>query len=654
MYSICEGYLKLTISHKAASSLLITVVLFCAFTALAFTGLFDLIEARFYNPSIMASIDRDILRNAVSINGFIEEIETNFSDTLRLSAIRRSFLPNQSAEDIFERSRIYGLFAESTGGVQWIRFIDAGGHRIHYSTNPEDILRQDRLSMAYRNYDDPELLYDKIAVAAGGEAKYLFDGEADRLVFSFPFYDSFDVYRGTAVFSLSIKAVSDRLISEGSIRVNQNIAVITEPPGLLFGMPLSVEGPLIPLAAAAWKEGGMKAVRLESGNLDSSLYLFTAKAAQGFYIGKLVEETLFAFPMTMKIILLASFFLTLYLTIFLLFNLRQDSVTIVQNRLKQLQIALIEQFYDRKADMDCSRWSRELESRRDEINSQLKEGIKKISDSKNQEIDALIDKSWNELLSVMGGYRESVIDEDKLQQILNRILASIPSAAIAAPAIALSPHSAAKEIDAADTPDEAEVLDELEEAEPVEEIIEEIEMIEEPEELAEIIEEAEMNSGTVAGDLQPASEIDMANLASQIEFGTGAEPETHDDAEPLHEDLEILSPFSTMFSDLADADSEAANREYTDSSAPEAIMSKTALILFSRPFNSIGRTEIENLEVLQGNEEEPAMVLDIDDDTVIEEHDGIHYISGETLNSGSKDELVLNKEFKELVDSILK
>ena len=73
----------MTTSHKAALSLLITVLLFGAFAALAFTGLFDLIEARFYNPAVSGSVLREVTANAEEIDSFLGELQIRFSDTLK-------------------------------------------------------------------------------------------------------------------------------------------------------------------------------------------------------------------------------------------------------------------------------------------------------------------------------------------------------------------------------------------------------------------------------------------------------------------------------------------------------------------------------------------------------------------------------------------
>jgi hypothetical protein len=520
----------LTVSQKAALSLLITVVLFAGFTVLAFTGLFDLIESRFYNPSIVSSLTGEVHGNAQVVDKFITELENSFSRTLQEDSVKRSFLPNQSAEDIFERSRIYGMLLESVAGFQGVRFIDTGGTRIHYSTYQADILRQDRLSTAYHNYADGDFPYSRIASSDQAALRLIFDDAGNRIFFSLPFYDSFDVFRGTALFSLSIRAVAERLTGEGRIRAGENISIVSDPVGIVLGVPPVSESALIPGIAAVWDEGILSLTSMDSVS-GISLALLSTKTSHGFFLGSLINESRFVFPQLMRIILLAAFFLTVYLTVFLLFNLRQDSLTIVQDRLKQLQISLIEQYYDRKNDIDWGHWSRELEQRREEIRGELKQGIKtkpkgKTGKDGKDDIDVLIDKSWDELLNVIAGRRDkaSVIDEEKLQTILNRVLSA--SASIPAPAPAPSPVRA-------QTPPAAEEVEELRDAEPAEEM-EELPDAEPLEELEDLADAEPLEEVEELADAEPLEELEELPDAEPLE-----EAEELADAEPL-EELEDL------------------------------------------------------------------------------------------------------------------
>jgi hypothetical protein len=416
-----------TVSQKVALSLLISVFLFAGFTVLAFTGLFDLVETRFYNPSIIKGLTEDVNRDTETIQEFLAELQRRFSATLQETPVKSSFLPNQTAEDIFERTRIYGLLLESLGGLQGVRFIDAGGSKIHYSTYAQDILRQDRFSLAYRDYrDSPENLpYGQIEALNGGNMKITFDNPGGRIVFSFPFYDSLDVYRGTALFALSLRGVTEQLIREGRIKAGESLSLLGDPMGLVTGIPYSLENVLLPAIASLWEEGSLSLSPLDSAGSGISLVLFSSKTPQGIFVGRLVDESVFSFPLPLKVILLSSFFLTVYLIIFLVFNAKQDVMTVLENRLRQLRLSFIEQYYDRKSGMDLDQWNRELEQRHEEIRAELKRGLG-IRGEDNKEIDGLIDNFWDELLAITGDRRDMKAaaggDEQKLRAILNRIL----------------------------------------------------------------------------------------------------------------------------------------------------------------------------------------------------------------------------------------
>ena len=757
-------------SQKAAISLLITILLFGGFTVLAFTGLFDVIEARFYNPTIAASINREITRNAAIIDEFVTDTKFHFSQTLREPAVQRSFLLNQSAEDILERSRIYGFLRESVGGFQWVRFIDAEGARIHFSTYAGDILTQGPQFITFRNFNEPNFPYEAIAAESGEGSRLILDSEGDRIFFSFPIYDHFDIYRGTALFSLSARALSDLFIREGRLSVGHNISVVSNPPGFLSGTPaVFAEENLISQVASIWREGVLNVARLHSAESGVSLTLLSLRSPQGFFVGRLVNDELFLFPQTMRILLLLSFFFTVYLTVFLFFNLRQDSVTIIQDRMKKLQFSLIEQYYESKSEIDWNRWSWELEQRRGEINAQLKRGVKIASDKKAKDIDVIIDKSWDELLSVIGGVKETAIDENKLQLLLNRLVAAIPNAAIpprisaqsvsAAPAdVPVVDASSAKgsssevqiveelenlesveeleeleeielvedaenieslteteateiiddleEIEAAeDVEDEddvteievaqaikeiesakaTELVEELEEVEPIEELLEEVETVEEVEELEE--------ENATASPVNSPPQLDVAHIASEIEFNGTTQTESSNEKEIPWDDFEIVSPFDA-FSNLSALDDEDTPEEEsaaeTESGAspseitaevetedkdslPETSAEAGELFplsgdkkksLLNNQFADINQgytlttkaffnvvANIETLEALPDDSEER---VDFDHTGIIKEREGVPYINEDALKSGDTTEPDLNQDFKTLVDSVMK
>ncbi|MFA6504740.1 MAG: hypothetical protein WCT14_01510 [Treponemataceae bacterium] len=520
----------MTVSQKISVSLLISVVLFAGFAALAFTGLFELVETRFYNPAVAKGLSRDVAADAASAGEFLDELRDRFSGVLNEGAVKRSFLPNQGAEDIFERTKLFGNLMESLPGLQSIRFIDTSGKRIHFSTSKSDILRQDRLSVFYRNYGETpgDLPFDTLAAADTDSLRLVIDAPRDRLLFSFPFRDSFDVYKGSALFSLSIRAVVERLIADGRIKVGEDLVLVPEPSGAVSGLPKVGRDGLVSAVAQAWRDGARGLTPLARSSEGKSFALVSGKTRGGFYVARVVGEDLFVFPPAMKAILLVSFFLTVYLIVFLFLNLRQDSMVVVRERIKRFQISLLEEYYDRKEALDWDRWSRELDQRREEVRGELKRGLGRAVRKRNEaDVDALIDKSWDDLITALGtraGAHQTVqpiaqIDERKLQDILGRILAaapSVPAAAHALPVAGVAPsvHAAAQ----------PSVSEEIEEAESVEDV-EELEELGDGEELSAIAPLAPSSAEPVGAPTAASVEAAPEELEELEEFESVDEPE---------------------------------------------------------------------------------------------------------------------------------
>jgi hypothetical protein len=734
-------------SCKAAISFFVSMLLFAGFTVLAYTDLFDLIETRFYNPSVARSSSRKAAEDAKAIGVFLAELQARFAASLEEEAVRDSFILNQQAEDIFERSRMYGTMLESRIGLQAVRFVDSGGSRIHFSSSPQDILQQDEDSISYRPYneDGGELPFKDVEVPAQSRAKIVFDEAGKRIIFSFPFYDSLDVHRGSALFYLSVRAVSDRLIREGLAKAGDDVSLVPKPGGFVLGLPPGQEQVLVPLIASVWNEDILNPVHLFSEETPASLTLVSAKTGD-IFTGLLLEESLFVISPAMKIILLASFFSTLYLTLFLFFNIRQDPVTVVESRLNKLRIALLEHYYDAPEEAEGN-WARELELRREEIRSELKRGLK----DKGRDLDNLIDRAWDELLSIISMRRNSLWgDEKRLEEILNRIFKTL-SASGPAPVPAASPGAgkrgsvpepsfASVEIENFEEPEEEEPIEleeldipgELVEAagdgdmesavvvEPLDETplpaekiagevspaktgeLEELEKLENLEELDELGEdpgeleelEEELSAESPAGSL-PMTGAKIDEIASEIEFADS--PEEEEPGEDLMMNLDIASPFDLMSFEPGGgvndgeraagpdqgeggsgtspfANGEEGEKDSWKSPDDEegeeieglALAGETGLeelkgggawYSIYRPFSFAGFQNLTLLKVLPDTLPVPAAQALVSQDPsaveLIEERGGLHYVSDRAFAADMKAEQILNREFKDLVDSVL-
>jgi hypothetical protein len=420
----------LPIARKAAVSLLICVLLFAGFCFVSFTSLFDKIETQFYDRAILNRLTSELDVDAAFIGAYMDELQQRFSDILNEKAIRNSFWVNQNNEDIYERSRIFASLGISLPGLQWARFIDSAGNRIHYSTNPDDQILTSTGTILYKNY--PEVSeyapFDQQLHSGMNTQRIVFDAENERLIFYYPFYDSMDINRGEALFSVSINAFSERLMENTQITARDSISVISNPNGIAIGIPPMDTVSVKEAIASVWATGSLAFSRIHAPNAGAnSMALLSVKTSQGIFIGRVAQENLFALPGALKALMIGAVFVTMFVLLFFIFNMKPDAVAIVQNRLKELQVSLMNEYYQLMGDMDWSVWRRELEQRRNDVKEELCRGVKiKKGGDVEGYINSFFNKSWDALLAAIGSRTGMIttFDEAKLESILSRVLSA--------------------------------------------------------------------------------------------------------------------------------------------------------------------------------------------------------------------------------------
>ncbi|WP_461256291.1 hypothetical protein [Treponema sp. R80B11-R83G3] len=489
---------------KPLVALLISILLFTGFIYLVNVELFDFVEAHFYNPSVINSYVKENAEDAQIVQTHINNLKSKFFATLTVPAIRGSFLYNQSPNDIFERSRIYGILVESTVGLQSVQFVDSNGIRLHYSTSARDIMSQNQNSTAYRNYNEnpTSLPYEIVSVEDANNAKLTMDDQNDRIIFSFPFRDSMDVFRGTALFSVSISTFAERLIEAGRLKISDNISLINAPSGILLGSPETSKSAIFSRVAEIWKKGVQGYITLDAEDSGTAFSLISTKTDQNLFFGRLVNSSLFSISAPMKFILQVSIFLTFFLAFFFLLNLKPGHVTIVRNRITRLRESLFEQLYANKSVQERAKWILELEQRRDEIRSQLKSNLK-FNKRSEENINSIIDKSLDEMLALLkvgSGQELAVVQQVKKEPAAQEAKKS-------------------EKTDEIEEIGEAEEIGEIGETEEIEKVgeVEKAEGIGEVEELEEIREAKEIGEKEEVGEVEELEEIGEAQEIGKVE-----------------------------------------------------------------------------------------------------------------------------------------
>ena len=476
-------------------------------------------ETRFYQPALVRGISERLDAASKTLDDYLNSSEKTFyDDFVQNEYVKKSFAFEQLSEDIKGREDASGALFSAVPSLTGIRIIESGGKRIHYSTIAQDILQRSEKLVSYRMYKDAgDLDYadiessdsdtkgisvgagsaaGQVAGSAGGYSRIICDPDRDRILFSFPFYDSYSVYRGTIVFYTAASAFSRELVKLNLLAMTDNVIFTgtAERPVFVLDFPNTGRNILQDILIRKFSGDVSFTEKIMETDKSDVWLLFSKKSASNIYVSRLYEENLFVFSDTVRILLLASVFITAYLIIFLIFNVKQDDMLIIRERIKRFQFAVINDYLAAKEEVDWNAVYADMNRRKAEINGAIKKSLGGKAKRHARETDLLLEKSWDEILSAL--HRQSAAKEKpnldmltaELKEMMGKIISSRDFAPAASPVLsAASPQSVPMQaVPAADEPVAKIAAD----AEPVEEAIPEAEAVHDAE-FAEPVDDAE-------------------------------------------------------------------------------------------------------------------------------------------------------------------
>ncbi len=579
----------MTSGQKTAASLLTTVILFAVFAVLAFAGLFSVIDARFYEPAKVMQIKSSLDSISESYDEYLTALSERFENSfLNQSAVKTFAERSPSDSSVQERTRLAGDLFSSTQGLSGIRLVDRNENSIFYSSFRSDVLRQTDKFVSYKNYSETvtpsglkEIPFDKVSASEGAKCLY-FDGRDSRIIFSYPFYDTYSTLRGTMLFYVNAQDFNRFLIKKklitfsgtGSLISPENISqdddsyaelVEKNVHGFAFGIPFVARELFEKQILLRQCEGASESERLvEMSNADEFWVMISGEKSLGGFVSGIYDEELFSLPKSVRILILVCAFVSLFLVVFMLFNLKQDDMTVIRRRIKALQIGVVNEYLNTKEDVDWKEISRKISLRRGDITGEIMKSLGRRGKKHSKEASELIDRSWNEMISAMssGIGSSSVEGTVEIKKLLEEILSNGHIQISAAPASVTQssvneekkaepvhqeiPHSdmfrSHEEIESPAELEEAEPLEEVSEAEPIEdaEPVEEAEAVEEAEsveELEEIPEAESIDEAEPVEDAEPVEESEDVDEAESVEEAEELEsidePELLEPLEPL-------------------------------------------------------------------------------------------------------------------------
>ena len=640
-------------SQKVALSLLIAVGVFSGFTVLAFSGLFHYIEATFYNPRVRQDTYARLDSAAAIVEDYQQKNTIRFEKILQQPSIKTVFQANQSQQDIQNRESLFGALKSELAGFMFVRFIGNQGQRLHYSTLPADILQSTADQVVYKppaTIADPVAL-STLALPQTKPSDILQEPSSNTFIYRFLVTDNYNVVQGTALFYVSVQGLGTRLVSGGAIFTGSTLKLIPHD-GIIINLPEKFGDTLAATVEKIWSPADLAETPLLQNSNGGNYFLFSRALKASGYVLMLAPEGDFRMVPLMQWILLAATFLTTFLLVFLLLNVRQDSVLVLSDRIKRFQIQLLHEYLESKDELDWKRWQVELEQRRGEVTQEIKRGIGRSFGKRVGEIDRLINQSWDEILTILGNkqleQRSAPVDVARLEALIQRAFENLKPVqpesvrpnppSLARTVVPTLPFSSEVSVSDADEVEELGEVDEVEELGDADEV-EEVEALEElddddsgspgqnvpansdavharPVAVEEIIDDTDVEELDEVEDLEEIGDAEDSEVAEELEEPAETEAiEVLDAVEEASEVEEVseVEDFDDV-EELEDADEAVEENEVVESGTDQpSAESVTAGPLHYVPHYPVVQDDVEPV----GLEVAPESRADSEDDELV-------------------------------------
>ena len=583
--------------QKIAVSLLISVILFAAFTVAAFAGLFSFVEARFYQPLVVKTNEQRLKNLAEKEEEYSEVLNQRFAAFAAKKETASYATAAPTVSDQKNRTNITGTLFSQTPSLMGIRIIDKNGRNIHYSSFAADEKFRSKSQVSYKNYGELQdlpfevLSCEDVRSGTGVHHRIVREQKKNRILYSYPFYDVYSAYRGTIVFYCDASDFNRFLSSQNIIALNENFVLVSNEVsvseenkgGYVYGLPLVGQDLLT--STLIEKIRGKKVSSLEkiAATQDGNWLAFIYFNQDGTFIARFIKDEALLFSLPVRVLLLAIVFLTLFLVIYLIFNLRHDDMVVIKDRIRRFQIAFIEEYTEKSEAGTLKLLPADLEKRKLTLNEEIRQSLGKRGQRHSAEVNALLERSWNEIMGTVSqthglALAKPSTDTAEIKRILEEVLGSGKLQIQAAPQTtqaktAVSPAAERpKTVENLAEADDAEELDEVESLEDVESL-DEAEPLEDAEALDEVepLEDAEVPDEAEA--LEDAEELDEAEPLDDAEVLDEVEPledaELPDEVEPLEDAEELDEAEPLEDAETLDEAETLENAESLDEAEPQ-------------------------------------------------------------------------------------
>ena len=536
--------------QKVALSFLAALICFAGFVFFAQTNLMSTIETKFYAQSKIAQRQEQLDRLSNSCNNYIsnilKKIETDSSSYLNSPAVKSYANQNPSEKDEVTRRNLTSALFDTIEGLDGIRLIEGNGRNVHFSTYDTDVLKVDGLVKQYKNYPDlqeelGELESEMILTDSNNpKHKIIFDSKQNRIIVSFPFYITEQTTFGSLVCYFNIYDFEQILVNSNILPLGESFDLLTDDDGTGYGFACGIPGDgkadFTKAIINSWKISSGKADGKNKGpkNLISqsngtNWVLLNSSNNTYFNVGWVFKANLFELPKELIYIIYVSVFVTLLLIFLLIFSLKKDYLIKVKQRIKKVQLGIINEYLENKQQIEWDQIARQLEYRKEELSLEIKKSVGGKNKKYEKIIDVYLEQSWSEIINIINSQNNnqksglSGASIEEIRRVMEEVLQTAKLNVSVAPGAKTVVQNVeeVEEIEDAEEIEEVEAVDEVDEIEEIEDIealedVEEIKDVEVLEEVDEIDDVDEIEEAEKIEDADEIEEVDEIEEAEEI------------------------------------------------------------------------------------------------------------------------------------------
>ena len=400
--------------YKILTALASSLLLISALGYFAFTGAFAEIETQYFSQRVIEGQKDHQAENSRIVKKYHDSNIERITNILNLDYLKNVYDPSQARKDIVDRTNLFGRLSDELGGFQYIRIIDSNQLNILYSTHEEDIKQRDTDRILFKLWKDSNDFAAPIRYmeSKDSEPYYVYDPQNHRILYSFPAVDQYALFKGTVVMEFSISGLQDYLYRQGGIS-DVNRVQIQDLDVLIYNLTIDQFELLKPnIARFRSLAGKSDFIQKVADGEGSDYYLVQIADESGSISIAVIPGQSLVLNNEYRALLLLSIFITLFLIVFLLLNIKQNQELILKKKIKKFQMTFLRDLLEAEDELNWERYEVELKSRKDEVRREILKSLSdKFKKNKQDEIDALLDKSWDEIIRVLVSKKDEQKEE---------------------------------------------------------------------------------------------------------------------------------------------------------------------------------------------------------------------------------------------------